>query len=194
MPVGAAATACVNCQYVSVSRALGDGLFIVVSGPPGSGKSTVASGLARAFGLAVFSKDTIKEALMDQLGCADVEQSRRLGAAAIEVLLAMAMHNGGGVLDSTWRPSLSRPRIARLSGRVVEVFCDCPASLARDRYLVRAGFRHPGHFDTVRGGDVALWTGEAAEPIDGGWPMIRLDTSTPTEIDAVARQLQVLLG
>ena len=39
-------------------------LFVVVSGPPGSGKSAVAEPLARELGLPLIAKDTIKEALM----------------------------------------------------------------------------------------------------------------------------------
>ena len=60
--------------------------FVVVSGPPGSGKSSLASVLSKRFGLPLFSKDTIKEALMSALGAPHIEASRRLGAASIQVL------------------------------------------------------------------------------------------------------------
>src|ERR671911_604743 len=52
--------------------------FVVVSGPPGSGKSSLASVLSKRFGLPLFSKDTIKEALMSALGAPHIEASRRL--------------------------------------------------------------------------------------------------------------------
>jgi predicted kinase len=74
--------------------------FVIVSGPPGSGKSTLAQHLAHRLVLPLFAKDTIKEALMDALDVPDVATSRRLGAAAIETLLALARANGRGVLES----------------------------------------------------------------------------------------------
>jgi predicted kinase len=73
--------------------------FVVVSGPPGSGKSTLATALAPRLGLPLFSKDTIKESLLDTLGAPDVEASRRLGAAAVRAILALARENGCGVLE-----------------------------------------------------------------------------------------------
>jgi len=42
-------------------------LFVVVSGPPASGKSTLAPVLARALSLPLVAKDTIKDALMTVL-------------------------------------------------------------------------------------------------------------------------------
>lgn len=54
-------------------------LFVVVSGPPASGKSTLAPVLARDLGLPLVAKDTIKDALMSELAVPDVEVSRQLG-------------------------------------------------------------------------------------------------------------------
>jgi predicted kinase len=55
------------------------GLFVVLSGPPASGKSKLAPPLARALGLPLVAKDTVKDALMSVLPVPDVEASRRLG-------------------------------------------------------------------------------------------------------------------
>ena len=42
--------------------------IVLVSGAPGSGKTTLAHPLAEQLGLPLFAKDTIKEALHDNLG------------------------------------------------------------------------------------------------------------------------------
>src|SRR3954466_7972344 len=58
-------------------------LFVVVSGPPASGKSTLAPVLARGLKLPLLAKDTIKDALMSKLAVPDVDASRQLGRAAV---------------------------------------------------------------------------------------------------------------
>ncbi len=64
--------------------------------------ATIAPGPARNLGLPLFAKDTIKEALMDALGVRDADASRRLGAASIGIMFALARENGCGVVDSNW--------------------------------------------------------------------------------------------
>jgi predicted kinase len=56
--------------------------LILVTGPPASGKTTLAQPLARQLGVPLLGKDTVKEALFDTLGTGDRAWSRRLGAPA----------------------------------------------------------------------------------------------------------------
>lgn len=163
--------------------------FVIVSGPPGSGKSTIAGPLATRLRLPLLGKDMIKEALMDTLGVRSVEESRRVGGASISVLLALAQANGRGVLESNWSAPLATEAFRNLSGNIVEVFCEVDPPESRRRYLDRASSRHPGHFDRDRGNDWSLWEAPATQPVAGGWPVIRLDTSVSVDIDALSRDV-----
>ena len=55
------------------------GVFVVVSGPPASGKTTLAGAIAAVLGLPLIAKDTIKQALMTVLPVPDVTASRVVG-------------------------------------------------------------------------------------------------------------------
>ena len=55
---------------------------IVVTGIPGSGKTTLAFALAETMGSSVISKDEIKESLMDSLGTGDNDWAKALSRAA----------------------------------------------------------------------------------------------------------------
>ena len=70
--------------------------YLIVSGPAASGKTLVARGLSDELGWPIFAKDTIKAALMSVLPVADVDDARRLGRSAVEVLLAVPAEVTGG--------------------------------------------------------------------------------------------------
>lgn len=168
--------------------------FVIVSGPPGSGKTTVAGPLAAHLGLPLLCKDTIKEAMMDALGVETVEDSRRIGGAAIASLFALARANGRAVLESNWSPVRAIDDLRNLGGVIVEVFCDLDPVVSQQRYFDRAATRHQGHFDLSRRDDPSLWTGAALQPVACGWPVLTVDTSAPVDIDGLARSVAAAAG
>jgi predicted kinase len=162
------------------------GLFVLVGGWPGSGKSTLARALAAELSLPLLAKDEVKEALVDALGRpATVEESRRLGRAAVQVLLRVARCCPAAVLDSTWFEE-SRSGVEALPGRLVEVRCAVPRELARSRYAARAATRHAGHLDAQRTED-ELW-GEPSRPLGVG-PAVVVDTSGPVDVARVVTEV-----
>jgi len=168
-------------DHVPVTEAV----FVIVSGPPASGKSTLAPALARDLGLPIVAKDTIKDALMSVLPVPDVETSRQLGRGAVAAMLAVAAESPiGAVIESNFYRSVAVDGIRRLPGRVVEVFCRCDRATATDRYAERAGTRHAGHFDGVRSSE-ELWNDEVAEPVAGGWPLLEVRTDGPVDVGEV---------
>ena len=165
--------------------------FVLVTGPPASGKSTLAPGLAELLCLPLLAKDTIKDALMEFMPPADVDQSRTLGRAAVGVMLALAAVSPvGAVVESNFYRSVAADNLARLPGPVVEVFCRCESEVAKARYRRRAGTRAAGHFDDVRTDD-ELWNTEVAEPVAGGWPVVEVDTNNPVDMGALVAAIGV---
>jgi predicted kinase len=158
-----------------------------VSGPPASGKSTIAPQLTAELHLPLIAKDAIKDALMSILPVPDVEASREVGRAAVKVMLTVAaMSPSGAVIESNFYRSVAQEDLRRLPGTVLEVFCRCDASVAAERYRARAGTRHAGHFDAVRTAD-ELWNDEVSEPVAGGWPLIEVDTNAPVDVADILR-------
>lgn len=162
---------------------------MVVSGTPGAGKTTLARPLAELLGFALLSKDDIKEALYGALGGAagDVEFSRRMSAAAMEALWALAARCSRVVLEANFRTrsEYERGRLLALGGEVVEVHCRVPVEEAMRRFAERArGERtHPAHpLKEMTAEQLA----EYAEPFGMG-PVLEVDTTGPVDAAAVAR-------
>lgn len=165
-------------------------LFVLVAGPPGSGKTTLAVPLAAALGLPLIAKDVIKEVLMETLGSpATVEQSRILGRAAVETMLAVARTSPGAVLESNFSTD-AVPSLRSLEGTIVEVRCRCSRELALSRYRARAAHRHPGHLDALRD-ESELWNEDVLVPLGLG-PVIDVDTSVESDVVSLADQVRAL--
>src|SRR5260370_1630165 len=133
---------CADPRMVALGRQV-----VLVSGAPGSGKTSLAGPLAAELGFALLSKDRIKETLHDALGAPEPDRawSRRLGGAAMELLWALAADAPAVVIEANFRPYSEdeRAKLSRLAAQPVEVHCTCPAELSLRRYNARA--THPVH-------------------------------------------------
>ncbi|HEV7507697.1 MAG TPA: AAA family ATPase [Thermoanaerobaculia bacterium] len=171
--------------------------FLVISGLPASGKTTLGLRLADALGLPLLDKDEILEALFEGLGVGDAEWRNRLSRSADVVLQRLAAQTAGAVLASFWRhPQVTGESgtptgwISALSGRVVEVHCVCPAEVAAERFLARK--RHAGHLDRDKSSDdlVADFVRLADLGPLGLGPLVNVDTGHAVDFDGVLRQLE----
>ena len=163
-------------------------LVIVVTGPPASGKTTVAERLREALEVPLLTKDSIKERLFDELGWSDHEWSNTLGRTSILLLHDFAERLVGAgvshILEANFE-ALSAPRLASLHARLVQVYCSAPADVLIRRFEERP--RHPGHVDDA-------WN-LADELEKGRWPRLELDAprveyeTDVGEPDEVVRQV-----
>lgn len=171
--------------------------FIVVSGPPASGKTSLAAELAKQLCLPLLDKDDILEALFDAEPFVDLAVRQRLSRASDLVLAKVAANSAGAVLVSFWRhdgyeESSGTPTdwVKALPGALVEVHCVCDPKVAERRFRER--HRHPGHNDDARFSTLSSQLEHLSKrgPLGLG-PTITVKTAEPFDLAGVVAALRL---
>ena len=131
--------------------------LIIITGLPGTGKTTLARDLASRYTLPLICKDTLKEPMMDVLG--SQVSSRALSDASFAVMFAMArelLSRGHSlILEGNFRageheaPLLQTLPSSDSAPTIVQLLCSANEEERRSRLLQRARDpgRHAGHQD-----------------------------------------------
>jgi AAA domain len=191
---GTTGTQCRPGRHFDQARTIGQVAsgFVVMSGLPASGKTTLGRQLGTRLRLVVLDKDDYLESLLAEQDSVDPDLRSALSREA-DLLLERDVRNAndGAVIVSFWR----RPELSNASGTptqwllsldgLTEVYCDCPPSPAADRFVARQ--RHPGHGDARRRKIDLIEQFEAVAafgPLGLGRTLV-IDTSTPVDPDQV---------
>ena len=159
--------------------------LIVITGSPGSGKTTLAGALQRELGYPLLRRDALKEILLDGLGANDRAESQRLGGVSWSLLYGMLDQLAGRapvIVESNFSRGRDEVNLEPFLARARSVMLNCQTNWAtiQRRIAARNGSidRHPGHFD-----DIALPELEQRlvdgvyEPLDLPCPSLRIDTT-----------------
>ena len=163
---------------------------VLVNGLPASGKTTLAAELAAELDWVFLSKDVIVDALATQVW--PHVESGLLGGIALDTIYALGgAVSGGVVIDSIWMSTRDRPYLeaglaAMGDPRFVEVWCEVPEELARERFEARMPSRHPLHGAWRPG----FW--DHALPITEH--PIRVDTATAVDVPSLVQVIQTTVG
>ena len=174
--------------------------LIVVTGAPGSGKSTVAVPLARRLGVPLIAKDDIKEVLWDHIGPGDRDRFLAYGRASYPLMLLVSrllLDAGQSVMiEANFAPELAADELGRLQADVpfhfVQILCLADAETCLARYSERADTdrRHPMHRvggeETVARLERGLRDGLWERPIPLHGELFTVNTNTPVDVEALA--------
>lgn len=171
------------------ASAHGQPLLVLVSGAPGSGKTTLARRLAEALPLPLIAKDTYREILADAFDAQTSAESQALIVPTFAIyyaILDQLLSAGVSIIaECNFHRGVSEPDLRSLvaKARTVLIHCETAHEISVRRFVERfeRDERHRVYGDgeriaRIRAGERQdAW--ERAVPLDLAVPLLRVDTT-----------------
>ena len=184
-------------RHVRCSRQV----LALVGGLPGTGKSTLAAGLAAETGWALLRSDEIRREMQPSVGpAASPPDQGRYARAAVDAVYEELVRRArrrleageAVILDASWIDAAQRAAAVRAAAdtasEFIELCCTCEESVARARIEGRSSRSEDASEATPQVRDVM------AERMDA-WPSAStIDTSARTPAECLASALHELVG
>lgn len=171
--------------------------LIIISGLPGTGKTTLAKKIADELGFVMVSMDAIKEVMWDTMGHDfDFEFTDKIGKTAFELVfyfIELSLPKGVSlVIEAHFHPEINNERFNKLKEKyganLVQIYCDCETEALRKRFSERMekDSYHKGHKHVIKlyGKERILNSlGTKNKRLDIDGETYDLDTTNPKAID-----------
>jgi adenylate kinase family enzyme len=170
------------------------GKIIIISGAPGTGKTTLAKKISSEFKLPLLSKDSIKETLFDSLGIKDREWSRKLGIISYQLLYQtielLLQTDKTFIVESNFKPEFDDQKFNNLKNKynfeILQIICETKGEILLERFKKRSesGERHPGHVDHLNYDEFKdTLLKKDYPPLNIGGEVLKVDTTNFDQID-----------
>ncbi len=133
-------------------------LLIVITGFPGTGKTTFGKKISEDFNMPFISKDDFKEIMFDGFGYKDRNLSKKFGIVSYDILYHVAeanlRSNNSVIIETNFDPKFANKRILNLKKKydfeILQIRFYTEGNVLFERFKKRAFSenRHSGHCDS----------------------------------------------
>lgn len=170
-------------------------IIVLITGMPGTGKTTLGNLLSEKYHFPFISKDALKERIFDNLGWNDKAWSLKVSAASHRIMDYIieeelkARHSI--IVESNFKQQIDSDRFRRFQKEygcgIVQILCWAKGEIVYERFMnrINTAERHAGHVEAISPDEIKrgfIESGGRDDPIDIDGTTIELDT---TDLEAM---------
>lgn len=175
--------------------------LIVITGHPGSGKTSIAKALSARYSVPFLSKDSLKECVFDTLGASDKEWSLKVSATAhriMDKIIENHLSIGNSIIvESNFKPEIDSARFTKLTERYhaecLQLLCIADPEVLYERWVerIKASERHVGHVENISLDEIRQNFKEEFPSLNLPGDLIKLDTTHFEDIEDSLESLPI---